>query len=51
MKVFWIVLGILIAVQGICVLSGIIELDRFSTGIYVTALGIDTVRRGLLEDK
>ena len=51
MKVFWTVLGILIAVQGICVLAGIIELDRFSTGVYVTALGIDTVRSVLLKDK
>ena len=47
MKALYFILGVWIMITGICVLAGITELDRITYGIYVTCLGMMSIREGV----
>ena len=46
MKALYIFLGAWILLTGICTLTGYIEMDQITAGMYVTALGLITITGG-----
>ena len=47
MKTLYIILGIWILITGICTITGVIELDKVTAGMYVSCLGLLTTCEGI----
>ena len=47
MKALYVILGVWILITGICTIAGVTELDRVTTGMYVSCLGLMTTCEGI----